>query len=495
MKKSVIALSVAAALGAVAGPASAQTATTLEFNERGGVGHILYVPYFSTQKGNVTAISIVNTDTVNGKVLKVRFRGASNSDDLYDFQVFLSPADVWTAAVTENGSGGSQLTTDDASCTLPLNVEGSFITSRVSSAGGAGETKEGYVEILTMADIVNTTGNYKDLYDATKHVSGVAPCDADVLTALTNENASTYMTNPTTGISANWAIINVDPANRYAYGGEAAAIEARVSAGGAAGTGNIVYWDQRSTALTPTEANANTADPLLRGSTPAIAGARYDLPDLSTPYTTGAATPFDQANALSAAIAAQAVAGEFSSLDGIGAQTDWVISFPTRRYYAAVKYGSTNTVVRNAATDGNIYFTADNTELGSAANGGKAWQICAKLGQNAVKFYDREETGSTTDDIVISPGTPTQLSICGEVAVVGINNADADGSATFGRVARSDVDVAFDEGWGLLSIPLSTYPGGLPLLASQFLRVANTTTSEFYGIVFPARVTKKGVAP
>jgi len=71
MKKSILASSIAAAvfgLGAVTGAQAA--------------GDILLVPYFSAQGANATLLSIVNTDTVNGKAVKVRFRGAANSDDL-----------------------------------------------------------------------------------------------------------------------------------------------------------------------------------------------------------------------------------------------------------------------------------------------------------------------------------------------------------------------------------------------------------------------------
>ena len=105
MKKSVLALSVAAAIGGVASaPAAAQSSGSLVFNPA-GVGHILIVPYFSTQSGNATLLNLYNTDTVKGKAVKIRFRGASNSDDLYDFQVFLSPGDVWTADVRQASSG------------------------------------------------------------------------------------------------------------------------------------------------------------------------------------------------------------------------------------------------------------------------------------------------------------------------------------------------------------------------------------------------------
>jgi hypothetical protein len=290
---------------------------------------------------------------------------------------------------------------------------------------------------------------------------------------------------------ANWTIINV--AKVVAYSGEAAAIEARESADGEPIAGNLVYWDQRSTPLSPTQANGNTADPLLRGATPVIAGARYDLPDLSTPYLPGLpACPFCQARALSDAITVQQIAGEFYSEASVGAQTDWVLSFPTRRYFAAVRYTGTGApaIVRNATSDGNIYFTAENTELGNSANGGKAYQICTRLGINAVAFFDREETPTVVDDIVISPGTPTSLSVCGEVAVVGVNNASAANSATFGSVARANAANGFKEGWG--SLNTSNGGNGLPLLGQQFTRVNNTQTNVYYGLSYPARIVTRG---
>ena len=105
MKKNVLALSVAALVAGFAGGAHAvtdlagATATNLQFGNT-GTGHMLVVPYFSTQDGNSTLLSIINTDETKGKAVKVRFRGAANSDDIYDFQVFLSPGDVWTANVS-----------------------------------------------------------------------------------------------------------------------------------------------------------------------------------------------------------------------------------------------------------------------------------------------------------------------------------------------------------------------------------------------------------
>jgi len=527
MKKSIIALSVAAAMGGLAGTATAQPmspyfpADHLEENFA-GVGHILYVPYFSTQSGNVTAISIVNTDTYNGKVLKVRFRGASNSDDVYDFQVFMSPGDVWTAGIARDADGRSRLDTADKSCTLPANVNGKFITSRTTGPAAADrpeETREGYIEILNMADIPGIPESYRSdpylenywaLWDAVKHVNGVAPCTPAVLNALTRETVTggaalwPGLSYPTTGLMANWTIINVDKV--IAYSGGALALEARAT-GNQPAQGNLVYWDQRATPLTQQQAESNTADPLLRGAVPVVQGARYDLPDMSTPYLpvgpSGITAPFAQAKVLSDAIAVDEVAFEFFNTASIGASTDWVITFPTRRYWAAVKYGSTPAPVYNKGSDGNVYFTSSNTEMGSVNGAGKAYQLCSRLGVSAIAFFDREETPQVSDDIVISPGTPTQLSLCGEVTVVSVNGSTQAGSATFANVARANLSNSFKEGWGYLSVPATTgnaYTGdtsgtyyfGLPMVARQFSRVNNTTTQQYYGLSFPGRVTYWG---
>ncbi|MBK9219239.1 MAG: hypothetical protein IPL70_12975 [Uliginosibacterium sp.] len=118
MKMKFLALSVALALGGVAGTANA--AITVQ---QDGIGHSLVVPYFTTQSGQHTYLNIVNTDTINGKAVKVRFRGALDSDDIFDFQVFLSPGDVWVADVQPTADGkGTALFTSDNSCTPPKNV-------------------------------------------------------------------------------------------------------------------------------------------------------------------------------------------------------------------------------------------------------------------------------------------------------------------------------------------------------------------------------------
>ena len=160
MRKNILSLSIAAMVGGLglAGGAIAAPATTLKVTPE-GIGHILVVPYFTAQDGNATLLNIVNTDETNGKAVKVRFRGASNSDDVFDFTLFLSPGDVWAAEVSQNPSTGlARLSTPDNSCTLPTQVNRDFITARVNpKANLANETREGYIEILNMADVVPGT--------------------------------------------------------------------------------------------------------------------------------------------------------------------------------------------------------------------------------------------------------------------------------------------------------------------------------------------------
>ena len=511
MKKRILVLSVAAALGGLSGSVLAkpqpQLTPGLAFNAA-GVGHIVIVPYFSTQSGNSTLINLVNTDTVNGKAVKIRFRGASNSDDIFDFQLFMSPGDVWTANVSRGADGVSRLTTADRSCTLPANVNQSFITSRLNpdlaAADLANETREGYVEIFTMADIPSSSVT-SSVYAVTKHnTAGTASCTATVLEGLTQ--GDTRLALPTRGLMSNWTLINVP--NTTTWAGEAAAIVA-TDAAGIPGTGLNVFWPQTATPLTGAQIAANTSDAAFLES--AVEAASYDLPDLSTPYTSGTIDPTRQANDLSFALAARQIAGEFLSDPLIGATTDWVVSKPTRRYYVAVDYSatdpedkllSTRNIDPNALYYSSKYAPADggfadgNSIMGNAVNGGKTYQICTQV--TGVRFWNREELSPSSSGIVISPGQPAPApSLCGEVSVLGVNSPVSPLGAS---VARFNLTLpgGLVDGWGLLTAN-NTVAGlnlGLPVLARQFIKATNPAVapgvSGTFGAAWAARRLQAG---
>ena len=575
MKKNVLALSIAAMIGGLgfAGAASAavitgggtgapnateiaatsglmspRTATGLAVSE-GGVGHALVVPYYNAQNGNMTVIHLTNTDTVNGKLVKVRFRSAANSDDVLDFQVFMSPGDVWTSAVTAGADGVATLTTADNTCTVPHLAKGqaqAFVQTRLPSyadaATKANLTREGYVEIFNMADITDVrawtadgtasaTGTQRSpLYNAVKHVNGVAPCSTLNTTARTlvdniatsalteNEAAKNGLQTPTTGLMGDWYIINVPQTTTFS--GAATAIQAT---GATNARGNFVHFPQLSTAAVTVTADANnlTADPLFRTTevltnanvapttVPALSLLNFDLPDMSTPYfaaATAAAAPLAQAQALANALRVTSITNQYANDAGISAKTDWVFSMPTRRYNVAANYAAVTSAANAAAGTGSAqyrYFSdfgttghaddqfypagagplgAGNTTVDAAGN------ICVIA--DGQRFFDREETtGGNTP--VFSPGIAGRVEFCGEVSVLAFRDT---GTSVLGAsVARNTVTTgSYENGWAVLN---TTNGGkGLPILGSAFIKLENPSASAgragTYGITWPHRFTR-----
>lgn len=567
MKKKVLALSIAAMIGGVAhagvaievaGQAAAVTnanvvvdataATNLAITPD-GIGHILLVPYFSTNNGNNTLLSLVNTDTVRGKAVKVRFRSAANSDDIFDFQVYMSPGDVWTANVSQGTDGRSLMTTTDKTCTLPFNINQPFITDRLPATFTAAEkatwTREGYVEIFNMADIIDDTTVTNDLYTAIKHVSGVAPCSSstfdfaklqtDVATGAGNAwDLSANRINfraPTTGLMGSWTILNLAGAS-VAWSGNMTAIRAEAAAG-VGSTGRIVFSPQMATpAATP---DLFTSDPLLRTTTVATAegptlrgevhgaigaagtavltAANFDLPDLSTPYllaaggldvvTLGAIVgqvnthPIAQANMVSGSIAVASVLNEYLTDTSVAAATDWTFSMPTRRYAVAVNYGSTASNKR-VYSKGNQYFRTANTSVSGNL-------VC--VAASTLTSRDREENAPSAG-FVISPGAASSLEFCGEVSVLSFNSTNVLGAS----IASKNIDATFRDGWLSVATPgLGVFVNaapvnsdvavatrtGLPILGSGFTKATGPVQagkSTNFSLGQPHRFTR-AVAP
>ena len=464
MKKNVMALSIAAMIGGLgfAGAASADvvvgtgagtvadyavnkintpTAAALAVTA-GGVGHALVVPYFNAQNGNMTVLHITNTDQVNGKVAKVRFRSASNSDDLLDFQVFLSPGDVWTAAVTADANGLAQITTADNTCTVPALTTESFnnSTSRLpgylTEAQRTALTREGYVEVFNVADITalkayDAAGalaaagpNRSALYTATKHVSGVAPCSVAGSTARSALNAAAiadYTTqaqitaagldSPTGGLMGDWYIINVPQTT--VFSGAATAIAAN-TAGGVNGVANFRHFAQLGNSLVTLNVNGAdgvTADPLFRalnvfdatGTAVPVATLpmlNYDAPDLSTPFfgAANSANTRAQATNLLTALAVKSVTNQYALDATITAKTDWVFSMPARRYNVVANYAAvTGTSGATGPTSSNAKYRLF-TDLNASATQAGEWFYPAVSAAYATGGAAFKNAGNTTVD-------------------------------------------------------------------------------------------------
>jgi hypothetical protein len=497
MKKNVLALSIAAMIGGLGFAGSASAALSVA---ESGSGHMLLVPYYTAQNGNMTVFHVVNTDTAHGKAMKVRFRGAANSDDVLDFQVFMSPGDVWTAAVTQGSDGVANLVTADATCTLPAIAKGvpvPFVQDRLPSAMSAADkannTREGYVEIFNMADILKVglptdSGYGRTLYGATKHVNGVAPCTDSVLLGTLDKAAATNDADlgaPTNGLTGSWYVINVPQTTTFS--GAATAIKASAPV-----TASNLFSPQKAGAAS---AALTTADPLFKAKV--LAAQNYDVPDLSTPYDTAYASADAQAAALTAQLARTAVINQYANDASITAKTDWVFSMPTRRYSIAANYaapvsqgyatvtGTTATPVSPAtAQTAYRYINNDVTTsyfvnpLNTSVNA--IGQICTNASGQV--FFDREET-SKRAGAVFSPGQLSVTQLCGEVSVLSF--ADTGASVLGASVARSNVTGVYTNGWGAINFAAP----GVPVLGASFIKLTNpqatTGVSGNYGITWP----------
>jgi len=556
MKKNLIALGVSTALAVIAGQAAAgvigtgdifisntagaaavatvPTVAALAKNDA-GLGNVLLFPYYTAQGDNATLLNIVNTDTVNGKLVKVRFRGAGNSDDVFDFQVALSPGDVWTAAVSKNADGVASLNTADNSCTLPASVNLPFNTNRLDASSTktvAEQTLEGYVEVINMADIprfiaaASPVGTVQSaLYTAIKHkTTGAVDCATTTAGAAAFELLKSDITTaagaiaaglsyPTSGLAGDWIILN--QANTAAWSGSATALAKT-------GPGNLVFFPQTDAEYTLTLADVST-DPVFQGNTVAPSTAivmpkMYDFPDLSTAYSVGAtadADAFTQRLQVTNALSASTLINEYVTDDNIAAVTDLLFSQPTRRYWAAVNYTGTATdalvttgavarAVETPAADTKAALGATNAFYRTANSSVINRLLCLTNVSSGLTQFDRSERTSTSG-FVVSPGTSTSLPICGEAAVVSVNAGSATAASALGAtLARNNIELSYVDGWlslgltgqfaatavadadpGVLVTPAN---GGLPMLGYSFMRASNGAVN--YGFAFPHKSVK-----
>ncbi len=165
------------AAGLVASAAISMPAQAVVMSDD-GTGEVLIYPFYTVQgpegAPRTTLLTIINTKD-EYKAVKVRFHEAHNSRDALDFNLYLSPNDVWAAAVSRNPSTGvAQLTTRDNSCTIPSQIMSQanpFSTLAYTQDGNndggnqnALRTNEGYIEVIEMGVInknatILTNGN------------------------------------------------------------------------------------------------------------------------------------------------------------------------------------------------------------------------------------------------------------------------------------------------------------------------------------------------
>ena len=132
-----------------------------------GLGQVLIFPYYNVNQGFQTQINVLNKSN-SFKAIKIRFRESRNSFDVIDFNIYLSPWDVWTGTVVKKpvqvaGEDAPQdravLLSSDNTCTYPtFPEEGVVFKDWIYNETTVADAREGYLEVIEMG-ILDADGN------------------------------------------------------------------------------------------------------------------------------------------------------------------------------------------------------------------------------------------------------------------------------------------------------------------------------------------------
>jgi hypothetical protein len=323
MKTKSLACALALIACLVATPASA-----VSLNPK-GIGQLLVYPYYTVNKNQDTLISVANTTDI-GKVVSVEiFEGINGRHVLY-FKLFLSPHDVWTASITQTADdGGGVIRTDDRSCTYPNFPQDGGVDFRTADFDGTGpvpadsgpqgitRTREGYVTMISAGDII--PGSPTD--QRTRHIQGGTPGDGTPpgCADISNTNVVEDVTAPSNGLYGSAAIVNVGEGTYFAYNADAVAGFTSIPIISSAAVFGPTLQDANSVEATNGVARAYLSDNAGRA--------------LALDYAFGV-------DAVSAVFMSDAIYNEYLVDASLGANTDWVVTFPTKPYYTDSLYGS-----------------------------------------------------------------------------------------------------------------------------------------------------------
>jgi hypothetical protein len=440
-----------------------QAALAVRLDPR-GIGQVLIYPYYTVNKGQDTLISVVNPTTVS-KAVQVRFLEGYNGRTTLAFGLYLSPHDVWTASISQVADdGGAMLKTSDASCTYPTAIPPTGVALRSVDYDGNGSvpadggptsitrTREGFIEFLVGGDI--TPGSPTDV--AITHVqTGTpgegAPPGCDTLSTL---DVAADEVAPTGGIFGSGSIVNVGQGTFFPYNADA--IQGFTSHAIAFGTdgqypGGVSLHLANSSEAVAGVATAYVSDEAGR--------------TLALDYQFGI-------DAVSAVFMADAIYNEYIIAATLGANTDWVVTFPTKAYYVDPLYGTV------PLAPFGVPFAAPGTALVPVAG----------------NVYDREEGGypfgGPCSDLCPPPGSPLGLDYEVNVIPIVTSVAPAVASGVFGsNLVGLSLAPYGDDGQIALDLTdagltLAALPGGVDALGNAVsLRGLPVTGFMAYNVI------------
>ena len=437
MKKNVISLAVAATVASSAAIAGMHVSPNK-------TGQVLMFPMYNADNGNATNFHIVNT-TADVKEVKVRFVEYKNSDEVLDFNLYLSKHDHFAFGVIKdpNGTGAAVITADN-SCTVPAlgspngiysgtateNADGSIVriqpfvnyqyANKKAVDSSIERTLTGHVEVIEMGVITNvddakTSPSTQYATFATHGTTGVPANCAGLATAWSDgawkgDNPSTSgIGAPTGGLYGLAYHINVDAA--AAFGFEPTTV------------------DDFSTVVNHT--NPGTTSPSVSsGQTKAVVYHGTGTTDQYSLYDFGTGNGLDAINAI---LMTESLSNDVMLNPAIGGQTDWVITFPTKRQSVegallTVSPPFTDNFLNTVKTASGVYVEKPACEPVS-------------IGQ-----WDREEAFTANDNYFSPRPDVATTAICQEVAIVAMGAAGT-ASALSATTGVTNLGFPYAEGW------------------------------------------------
>lgn len=521
MKKKVLPLAVSAAAAVTMSAAHA----AMYVNEKGH-GESLIFPFYSAENGNNTLINIVNTvdadydangvdqDSGAWKAVKVRIIEAQNSQEVLDFNLYLSPKDHFSFGIKATEEGGAALYTGDNSCTVPaitgdvpfVNYEyagdgtaanpgdkrsqaevDKWIADNKSTAEaatkagiiaydntGLDRTQVGYIEVIEMGQIDPEAAGapvWNELREAATATAANDGKPISVTRSITH-NAD-GVPEDCSLVNEAWSKIAGEPGKWLADSGPQALntagteFETNWLGGGLYGYATVINVAQGAAfgydAIAIEDANATGGGSAMHYA-PGNIKPNFADPSITTEAIVangGTATTHEfgnnyddagvaQLQALNATIMASTVMNDYVTDASIAATTDWVLTFPTKAYHV-----NAAVPITPFSTKWDGYFAA-----------------CEASNMTSV---DREEsappvfTPGDTPPIFspAPPSTPTvtpsdNLPLCYETTIVQFGEESAAGSSSVAVGVNARLDAA--DGWATISmLPWDLFAGGTEL--------------------------------
>jgi hypothetical protein len=344
MKKNLMSLAVAAS---VAGATTAQAAMYLDHE---GTGEVLLFPYYNAVGTNESSFHIVNT-TDDAKAVKVRILEYINSQEVLDFNLYLSAKDHFSFTIFQHpDANNGALVTRDESCTVP----------RLGTETGLGQPYEGFITESGARIQPFLPYQYQKQYDgldfqARSQVGHIEVIEMGTLydegTATTAVNPKAWATHDSTGVPANCDALLAawDPITGAWTANANRGVT--VASGGLYGLSNVLdsqdaaafgiepaaiddFWGTAGTPGGKSHTEPGSILPSLgEGDTVAIIDADGGA------FTLTYGDPWD---AVSSLFMSDELYNDVMINPNVGGMTDWIVTFPTKKNYVNTQAGASN---------------------------------------------------------------------------------------------------------------------------------------------------------